>query len=566
MKRMKSFALMLLSLSLLMPPVWGESSLDSERLDLETRMQKRVEDALGKILPAGEFVVVIRVEPLPRAEETKTEGRAQDDGAGFYLPGVPVRNRFDDNGNQIQSIVDTLKPSKPIFEKFIRRIFVTLVLDQGLADDTVSKVRELTRQMLSLDPARGDTLDIQRTVFARPFDPTSITPTGIMGLQKQVRNYWVLILLVLIIFCIGVFFLFMFGPLRGFLNNFVQILPTLKPPEPARMEMPMMPQYMPQYGLPGPGAGGPGGNAAFSGSLQVENPNKTVLPFGFIREDHLANLAILLSRENPEKGAVVLGYLPADWISRVMARLEPNLQSEVASHLATTRQLLPEQVEDIEQDLKRRLDYMVGGPDRLFAIYESLDPEGQRRMLESLRASRPEIVDELRQRTLLFEDLEKLDSSSLKAVLRDVDLQTLVLSLKGTSDDFRRRILEHMTQGKAQIVKEEMDGSDGAVGRPTIEAQKKVILIAKRLEREGHINIPHVEDNVPATRYGGPSLRSSLKLPSGFKPDTALPAEPITPQEEAEKKTDFQEKIKRFMNRRGEDKGRFEPPATGTGG
>jgi hypothetical protein len=39
----------------------AEISLDAERLNLEMRMQQRVEEALGKILPAGQFVVVIRV-------------------------------------------------------------------------------------------------------------------------------------------------------------------------------------------------------------------------------------------------------------------------------------------------------------------------------------------------------------------------------------------------------------------------------------------------------------------------------------------------------------------------
>src|SRR5262249_136889 len=144
-------------------------------------------------------------------------------------------------------------------------------------------------------------------------------------------------------------------------------------------------------GLPAPQGGGPGG-ANFSGSLQVENPSRRTTPFSFIREDHLSNLAILLERESPEKSAVVLGYLPTDWISKLMGRLDPRLQMEITGHLATTRQLLPEQVEDIEQDLKRRLDYLIGGPERLSAVYESLDPEAQKRMLDNLRANRPDIA------------------------------------------------------------------------------------------------------------------------------------------------------------------------------
>lgn len=544
-RRVNRFAALAILAGSLAATAFPELSLDSERLNLETRMQQRVESALAKILPAGQFVVVIRVEPMPAPEPARGQ---QNNAQGFYLPGVPVRQRLDNSDQQVAELVETLKPDNAVFTRFIRRMAVTLVLDNDLKPDMVDRVRELTRQMLSLDPARGDTLDIQRTAFNKTSAPAELG--GMSRLQSEVRSYWTLIILVLIIFCVAIFFLFMFGPLRGFLNNFVQVLPTLRPAEIDRGRMPEI-QAMPAYSPPLALGASP---ASFSGSLQVENPNKTMLPFGFIREDHLPNLAILLSREAPEKAAVVLGYLPPEWISRVLARLEPGVQTDVAGHLATTRQLLPEQVEDIEQDLKRRLDYLVGGPERIYAIYESLEPEAQKRMLDSLRESRPELAEELRQRTIMFEDLEKLESPALKALLREVDLQTIVMSLRGTADGFKARILEHVPAGKAEIIREEMELGDGTVGKATADARRKMIGIAKRLERDGQIHIPQIEESIPTTRYGA-SLRSTLKLPPGLKlkddgTDGAEPGPDITKEAEATAPDNIRDKIRRFMSRR----------------
>ena len=45
-------------------PCGAETSLDGERLDLEMRMQQRVEEALGKIIPPSQLVVVIRIDPV----------------------------------------------------------------------------------------------------------------------------------------------------------------------------------------------------------------------------------------------------------------------------------------------------------------------------------------------------------------------------------------------------------------------------------------------------------------------------------------------------------------------
>ncbi|MBV9079630.1 MAG: hypothetical protein JO102_00760 [Elusimicrobia bacterium] len=538
----------------------AELSMDSERLNLEMRMQQRVEEALSKILPPGQFVIVIRVEPIqPSAKNAAAEKRKaeQNEAETFFLPGVPARRALNDKGDEVKDLVEAIKPEQG-FQRFIRRILVTLVLDKDLPKDTVDRVSELTRQMLSLDSARGDTLEIQRAAFNKP---DKLAPNGMEKVQQGLKSYWVIISLALILFCIMIFILFMFGPLRDFLNKFVQVLPTLRPEDTQAQrglrslyEAGMLAAPPPQYALPAAA-----GASSFSGSLQVENPNKTVLPFGFIREDHLGNLAILLSRESPEKAAIVLGYLQPDWISKVLARLDPAMQSEVASCLATTRQLLPEQVEDIEQDLKRRLDYLIGGPDRIIAVYESLDAEAQRRMLESLKASRPELVEELRARTLMFEDLEKLESPALKALLREVDLQTLVMALRGVSDAFRARVLEHLTEGKAQIVREELEMNEGTGGRAGLDAQKKIVAIAKRLEREGQIMIPQIEGPAPTARYGA-QARNALKLPQGIQLDVTPAGEAGAPPPSTGETEEIRERIRRFMKKTNEG----EQP-TGTG-
>jgi len=536
-------------------PLWSNSTWDSERLNIERAIQERVETALSKILPAGQFVLVVRVEPWNQSDPPKLK---KDDRMGYFLPGVPERRRFDKSGREIEDLMAQLKPESPVFKKFIRRIAVTLVVDEEVPEDTVNKVRELTRQMVGLSPERGDTLDVQTTGFHKPVTPIFDNST-LSRFRVGLRNNWLLISLSLIVFSIVVFFLFIFGPLRGFLNRFVQVLPALRPQDREGKfprfggEHPFMPMGQPMGYLPG---APPSQSSNFSGMLQVENPNKMTLPFGFIREDHIGNLAILLSRESPEKAATVLGYLPPDWISRVLMKIDPALQTEIATQLATTRQLLPEQVEDIEQDLKRRLDYLVGGPDRILSIYESLDPEAQKRMLENLRDVNPEIADEIRQRSLLFEDLEKLDPNSLKALMREIDLQTLVLSLQGMPQSFVRAILDHVSTGKAEIVKEELELNEKTPGKATMEAQKKVTLIAKRLEREGHLTHPQGDSQSPAARYGG-SLRETLKLPPGLKSPDAVVEEGDVSKDPNKKDEKIQDKIKRFMKREPPDKERF---------
>ncbi len=548
--------MLILVVGLALGIAWGSSSWDSERLDLEISMQKRVEESLSRILPVGQFVVVVRVEPWTQPIDSK--GQPIEENLEYYLPGVPARTRFDGTAEQVKKLVETVTPDSPLFKRFIRRISTTLVLDQDLSEEMVAKVRELTRQMVGLDPQRGDTLDIQRTVFQKP--TIFIDNSGIYWLQKELQKYWLVVGLSLIVLFVVLFALFVFGPLRGFLSRFVQILPTLRPADTsrsARFLSEELPQILPA--LLGHAQNQGGGNVmmgspTFSGSLQVENPNKMTLPFGFIREDHLYNLAILLSRETPERASVVLGYLPPEWISRVLSQIDPSLQSDIAANLATSKQLLPEQVEDIEQDLKRRLDYLIGGPERLIAIYETLETDAQKRMLDNLQEVKPELAEEIRRRALVFEDLVNLDPADLKSVLREIDLQTTILCLQGQPKEFVDKILENISQGKAEIVREEFEMNKGGSGKGTKDAQKKVILIARRLVREGQIRIPEVQSNISSSRYG--SLREAVKLPPGIEiEETPNEKEGIPSNKTVEE--DIEARIRRFMSRGTPERGRY---------
>jgi hypothetical protein len=170
-------------------------------------------------------------------------------------------------------------------------------------------------------------------------------------------------------------------------------------------------------------------------------------------------------------------------------------------------------------------------------------------MLESLKESRPEIAEELRHRTLLFDDLERLDVSALRTLLREVDLQTLILGLKGASESFRKKVLDNVTEGKAEIVMEELELNTALPGKASSDAQRKMVLIAKRLQREGQIVIPIVSESTASTRYGTGSLRSVLKLPPGLKieeAETNFDVEKTSPNLKASD-DNFADRIKRFM-------------------
>jgi flagellar motor switch protein FliG len=89
----------------------------------------------------------------------------------------------------------------------------------------------------------------------------------------------------------------------------------------------------------------------------------------------------------------------------------------------------------------------------------------------------------------IFEDLLKLDGKSIQMVLKEVATDSLVIALKGATNELRDLVLGNMSSRAAEALREDLE-SRGPVRLSEVEAQQKEILkIVRRLSDEGQIVI-----------------------------------------------------------------------------
>eukprot|EP01036_Dinobryon_divergens_P059123 gene59123-78889_t len=87
----------------------------------------------------------------------------------------------------------------------------------------------------------------------------------------------------------------------------------------------------------------------------------------------------------------------------------------------------------------------------------------------------------------VFEDLLKLDGKSVQLVLKEVSTDSLVVSLKGATNELRELVLANMSSRAAEALREDLE-SRGPMRLSEVEAQQKEILkIVRRLSDEGQI-------------------------------------------------------------------------------
>jgi len=87
----------------------------------------------------------------------------------------------------------------------------------------------------------------------------------------------------------------------------------------------------------------------------------------------------------------------------------------------------------------------------------------------------------------VFENLMDIDDRGIQAMLKEVQSESLVLSLKGANPDLRDKILRNMSSRAAEMLKEDLE-SRGPVRLSEVEgAQKEMLKIVRRLADEGQI-------------------------------------------------------------------------------
>jgi flagellar motor switch protein FliG len=156
----------------------------------------------------------------------------------------------------------------------------------------------------------------------------------------------------------------------------------------------------------------------------------------------------------------------------------------------------PEVIREVEMSLESRLSNMitssmekVGGVETVAEILNLVDRSTERTIMQGVEGEDPELVEEIRRRMFVFEDINMVNDKGIQAVLKEVENDQLVLALKTASEGLKNKILNNMSSRAAETIREDMEFM-GPVRISDVEAaQQKIVDIVRRLEEAGEIII-----------------------------------------------------------------------------
>jgi len=218
------------------------------------------------------------------------------------------------------------------------------------------------------------------------------------------------------------------------------------------------------------------------------------IPFAALRKVDPKRLVSLISDEHPQTVALILGYLDPTQASVVMAALPDDMKADIAKRIALLEQVSPEVVDEVEKILERKLsniyssDYKkAGGITALVDILNRVDRTTERYILNELENQDSDLVEEIRQRLIVFEDIISLDDVSIQRILKDVDYKDLALALKAANDAVAKRIYNNLSQRIREMIKAEIEFMGPVRVKEVEEAQQKIVKILRNLEEAGEI-------------------------------------------------------------------------------
>jgi len=252
---------------------------------------------------------------------------------------------------------------------------------------------------------------------------------------------------------------------------------------------------------------------------EEEEEMKKFEPFSYITEENLKRLAYLLRHEEPWVAAVVLEYLKPEFTHKILAALPLELQAKVAIETATIRQLGREQVMAIDEQIKEKVNFVLGGAGHLIQMIEDSDEATRQNLLEYLKNEKPDVYEKVRKAVLLFEDCPNFPDRDVQTIIRSLKTEGMARALVGAHPDIVNKFLSNMSTGAAALLKEEMEYTHDLTPAQVEEERRKIMQVIKSLEREGKIRVREPLDEFALEGLEAvPPGAGRMSLPGGTGP------------------------------------------------
>lgn len=215
-----------------------------------------------------------------------------------------------------------------------------------------------------------------------------------------------------------------------------------------------------------------------------------------LAELDLSTILGIIEREHPQTIAVVLSQISAQRGSEILNKMSAERQAQVIMRLAQLESLPSTVIEEIERQFAAEIETLgtgsrqqIDGMKAAGNLLKRLPGERSEALIEELGSIDTGITEKLKKALFAFEDLMRVDTRGMQALLKEVSTEQLVLALKTASDEIREKVFACLSARASGMIREELELLGPTRLADVEQAQLAIVEQALRLEREGRIQI-----------------------------------------------------------------------------
>ncbi|PKO51183.1 MAG: flagellar motor switch protein FliG [Betaproteobacteria bacterium HGW-Betaproteobacteria-2] len=207
-------------------------------------------------------------------------------------------------------------------------------------------------------------------------------------------------------------------------------------------------------------------------------------------------VAEFVKNEHPQIIATILVHLERDQASEVLSHFTERLRHDVMLRIATLDGIKPTALKELNDVLTKLLSgnenlkkKNLGGVKAAAEIMNYISGEHETALMDALKSYDDDMAQKIMDEMFVFDDIMEIDDKGIQTILREVQSDSLILALKGSTAELREKIFKNMSTRAAEMMREDLE-SKGPVRLSEVEAQQKLILqIVRKLADEGQIMI-----------------------------------------------------------------------------
>lgn len=208
-------------------------------------------------------------------------------------------------------------------------------------------------------------------------------------------------------------------------------------------------------------------------------------------------VAEMIKNEHPQIIATILVHLDRDQASEVLGLLGERLRNDVILRIATLDGIQPTALKDLNEVLSKLLtgssdsikNAAMGGTRVAAEILNFMPASLETSMIATVRDFDPQIAQKIQSEMFAFDHLDILDDRAIQLLLREVPSESLIVALKGATEELREKIFKNLSTRAAEMLREDL-AAKGPVRVSEVEAkQAEILMTVRRLADEGLISL-----------------------------------------------------------------------------